>query len=295
MATLLQPRRGTAALWTSVNPTLAVGEWGFETDTGKWKAGDGSTAWTSLAYSGRRLSADAMSFLASADFAAMRTALGISSFGASLIDDADAAAARATLGLGTAATSASTAFAAAARPTGAHYHVPLAAGQYLNQQVNAAAPTTAAMAANRLELVPFVPARDLTIDRLAFEVTTAQAGNSARVGVWADSSGVPGALLVGGGTSHSVASLGVLTETVSLSMTAGTLYWLGLHSEGATAQFRACLTAGAPIFGTAAGGSVAGYTSWRGTPTYSSGLPNPPVSMTRTGGAIAPLIYLRVA
>ena len=185
--------------------------------------------------------------------------------------------------------------AAAARPTGQQYHVKLAAGQYVHQGVNAIAPTTGAMAANRLELVPFIPARDLTIDRLGFEVTTIHAANSARVGVWADSSGVPGSLLVGGGTSHSVGSLGFITEMVSLSMTAGTLYWLGLHSEGATAQFRACPTAGAPIFGTAAGGASAGYTTWRGTPTYASGLPNPPVSMTRTAGAIAPLIYLRVA
>ncbi len=49
---LIQIRRGTAAAWTSANPTLAAGELGFETDTGKFKIGDGSTAWTSLAYRG---------------------------------------------------------------------------------------------------------------------------------------------------------------------------------------------------------------------------------------------------
>jgi hypothetical protein len=43
-------RRDTAANWTSNNPTLAAGEIGVETDTGKFKIGDGSTAWTSLAY-----------------------------------------------------------------------------------------------------------------------------------------------------------------------------------------------------------------------------------------------------
>jgi hypothetical protein len=47
----IQMRRGTAAAWTSANPTLAAGEIGFETDTGKAKIGDGSTAWTALAYS----------------------------------------------------------------------------------------------------------------------------------------------------------------------------------------------------------------------------------------------------
>lgn len=46
----LQVRTDTAANWTSENPTLAVGELGLESDTGKIKAGDGSTVWTSLAY-----------------------------------------------------------------------------------------------------------------------------------------------------------------------------------------------------------------------------------------------------
>ena len=50
MAVQIQIRRGTAANWTSANPTLAEGELGYETDTGKLKAGDGSTAWTGLDY-----------------------------------------------------------------------------------------------------------------------------------------------------------------------------------------------------------------------------------------------------
>lgn len=46
----IQYRRGTAAQWTSANPTLALGEPGYETDTGKFKVGTGSTAWNSLNY-----------------------------------------------------------------------------------------------------------------------------------------------------------------------------------------------------------------------------------------------------
>ena len=52
VVTQIQVRRGTAAQWTSANPTLASGEWGYETDTGKIKIGNGSTAWSSLSYFG---------------------------------------------------------------------------------------------------------------------------------------------------------------------------------------------------------------------------------------------------
>lgn len=49
--TLIQIRRGTASSWTSNNPTLSAGEWGYETDTGRLKIGDGLTSWTTLPYS----------------------------------------------------------------------------------------------------------------------------------------------------------------------------------------------------------------------------------------------------
>lgn len=43
-------RRDTASNWSSANPTLSGGEIGIETDTLKFKLGNGSTAWTSLNY-----------------------------------------------------------------------------------------------------------------------------------------------------------------------------------------------------------------------------------------------------
>src|SRR5690606_5254553 len=52
-----QEKRGTAASWTSANPTLLAGEWGIETDTGRTKLGDGATAWNDLAYRDEQLAA----------------------------------------------------------------------------------------------------------------------------------------------------------------------------------------------------------------------------------------------
>ena len=52
-------RAGTAAEWVAENPVLALGELGLESDTGRWKVGDGvvdnqgnvsGTEWNELAY-----------------------------------------------------------------------------------------------------------------------------------------------------------------------------------------------------------------------------------------------------
>lgn len=50
--TKIQLRRDTAANWTTNNPTPASGEPCFETDTGKFKIGDGATAYNNLPYQG---------------------------------------------------------------------------------------------------------------------------------------------------------------------------------------------------------------------------------------------------
>jgi hypothetical protein len=50
MATRMQQRRGTESQWTSANPVLSPGEIGFETDTNKFKIGDGTNTWDNLSY-----------------------------------------------------------------------------------------------------------------------------------------------------------------------------------------------------------------------------------------------------
>lgn len=50
MAHKIQLRRDTSAVWAAVNPILADGEMGLETDTRYLKFGDGSTPWNGLGY-----------------------------------------------------------------------------------------------------------------------------------------------------------------------------------------------------------------------------------------------------
>lgn len=48
--TIIKLRRDVAANWATVNPVLASGEAGVETDTNKLKIGDGVSAWNAIPY-----------------------------------------------------------------------------------------------------------------------------------------------------------------------------------------------------------------------------------------------------
>ena len=49
---VMQLRHAIASEWATVNPILAVGELGYETNTGQFKIGDGVTRWNLLPYGG---------------------------------------------------------------------------------------------------------------------------------------------------------------------------------------------------------------------------------------------------
>lgn len=62
----IQLRRDLANNWQGVNPILADGEMGIETDTHKFKFGDGHTAWNELPY-GKTDAADVPTALSQLD------------------------------------------------------------------------------------------------------------------------------------------------------------------------------------------------------------------------------------
>jgi len=66
MATRIQLRRDTSSNWGILNVTLSSGEIGFETDTNKFKIGNGSTTWSGLEYFGGEVDLSGYLTLASA-------------------------------------------------------------------------------------------------------------------------------------------------------------------------------------------------------------------------------------
>ena len=50
MAIRMQQRRGTSTQWTNANPVLGKGEIGWESNTNKFKIGDGVNEWADLPY-----------------------------------------------------------------------------------------------------------------------------------------------------------------------------------------------------------------------------------------------------
>ena len=53
MSLKIQLKRGLSTSWATKNIVLDAGEMGIETDTNKFKIGDGTTAWNSLQYSNK--------------------------------------------------------------------------------------------------------------------------------------------------------------------------------------------------------------------------------------------------
>ena len=90
----------TAAEWTALDPTLALGAIAVTKESGLAKVGDASTAWTALPYLPKRLGDFLIEYASAGCDAATRAVLGLGSIttaGYGLIDDATAAAMRTTL------------------------------------------------------------------------------------------------------------------------------------------------------------------------------------------------------
>ena len=127
--------------------------------------------------------------------------------------------------------------------------------------------------ADTLYAVPFLVARDMTVDRIAIYVATLAAGKSARLGIYRDGTNLyPGDLLLDAG-EVSVASSGLKAITIDQALTKG-IYWLAIVSDGAPVIRAAAFTV-QTVLGLGVGfGATDPQTGWSVSYTYAA-LPDP--------------------
>lgn len=110
-------------------------------------------------------------------------------------------------------------------------------GAYANFPCGQGTNTTNTLQSNgTLWFTPMMLAVGRTADRIGIEVTIAGTAATSvhRLGIWTDSGGVPGTLVLDAGTV-ATDSTGLKEITISQALAANTLYWLGVAQQGAPA------------------------------------------------------------
>lgn len=98
-------------------------------------------------------------------------------------------------------------------------------------------PSTLLLTLDHLTFVPFTVGRSCTINQILLEVTTVgTAGAVLRAGIYADADGLPGALIVDGGTQIAT-TVGLKTYTISAPVTAGRI-WVASAAQVAACTVR---------------------------------------------------------
>lgn len=124
------------------------------------------------------------------------------------------------------------AMAAVANAGGVHAReATVASGSYLSCALNATALTTGALVANRLDLIPFQPARNISLNQIAIEVTAGVATSLAQIGIYSTSNlELPANLIVASGNLD-CSAVGAKTAAINVNLVGGTKYWLAINSS----------------------------------------------------------------
>lgn len=165
-------------------------------------------------------------------------------------------------------------------------------GNYLNNQKSGISTAgTLTLSADRIYYVPFWVPASVTADRVAFRVSTGQASANIKVGLYADSSGVPSGSPVDlGEVDASAAAL--IEVTISQSLTGDGYVWVGILNETASVAVNST-SAVWPISSSDLGtASMAAWTYAFHTATYTSGLPSVG-TLTMAYGTGCPLVAFR--
>jgi hypothetical protein len=141
--------------------------------------------------------------------------------------------------------------------------------------------------ANILYGIPFLVPETATYTSITIEVTTLKAGSSLRLGIYRDSSGAPGALVLDAGVV-SGATTGAKTIVISQQLTAG-WYWLACLANDTPTIRALTATSSLQWLGYTSGTDVTTHAGWSVAQAYGA-LPDP----FTPGGALTTIAAHRI-
>ena len=169
-----------------------------------------------------------------------------------------------------------------------------ASGVYIGPATSGAALGTTAQAANRNTIAPFSPAFDITIDQVAISVSTAVAASLAKVVIYAsDADGRPSTVLAES-AGISCATAATVTASLSLTFTAGRIYWIGVRVS-ANQTLRSLPAAAFPVLSYTNAASPVIQTVLTKTETYANAAATWTYTVGQHSNLTVPLVLMRVA
>lgn len=169
--------------------------------------------------------------------------------------------------------------------------IPFVSGSYYDNVFSSTALTTLAGVANRFEAFPFFCPQDVEISKFGVVCSTLIAASNIKLGVYdTGADGLPANLILGG-TDISTASTGYKSESTTLVLEGGKMYWFAIR-HSSTAIMRAVPPASTRSLGSSSATATTFRTGLRTTLTYSTDWPSSdPFTSSDFVSGIAPILF----
>jgi hypothetical protein len=170
-----------------------------------------------------------------------------------------------------------------------------AAGEFIGNGANATALGTQAQVANRTVIAPFSPCYDVTIDQLGCSISTGVASSNVKCIIYAsDANGRPSTVLVETANIDAGSNATRFANISSTTLTAGTLYWVGLRSSStATVRTLGVGSTYAVTYTSAATPAIESALIL--TETFANAAATWTYAASQHSNALVPLVLMRVA
>jgi hypothetical protein len=141
----------------------------------------------------------------------------------------------------------------------------------------------------------FPVSRACTLDRIGLEITVAEAATVVRLGIYGDTNGKPGTLILDAGTIDS-SGTGFLTKTISQAITPGIIWLCACPQGGSAVKWRVSDGGDPGGGGSTTGLSASQYARQSFYETVAGALPGTATPLDgSTGNAVRPRVIVRPA